>query len=252
MKINLFFYQNTKKIFITFFLLFFVFQILFQIKTESLKPNIYIVPPVPNKYLVNAVSLGDKEFYFRILALKIQNAGDSFGRFTPLKNYDYKKLYEWFTFMDSLNNQSRIIPSLASYYYAQTQNHADTIYVIKYLDEHAAVDIDKNWWWLFQAIHIARLSLHDEKLSLELAYKLSKNEAKDAPLWTKQMPAFLLAKMGENCEAFFVINQILKDNESGKRIIKSDEMNFMRYFIQTRLSTLKNEKFDPRKCQKKL
>ena len=211
-----------------------------------------MVPPIPNKYLVNVISLGDREFYFRTLALKLQNAGDTFGRFTPLKNYDYKKLYEWFKFMDILNSTSRVIPSLASYYYSQTQNHSDAIYVIKYLDEHAAIDIDKNWWWLYQAIHIARLSLNDNKLSLELAYKLSKNEAKDAPIWTKQMPAFLLAKMGENCEAFFIISQMLKDNESGKRIIKAEEMNFMRYFIKDRLSKFKNIKFDPRKCQKKL
>ncbi len=223
----------------------------FQVKTEYLKPIVYVVPPVPNKYLVKALSLGDKEFYFRVLALKIQNAGDTFGRFTPLKNYNYEELYKWFNLLDTLNFESRMIPSIASYYYSQTQNKPDSIYIAKYLDEHASVDIDKYWWWMVQAINIAQNILLDNELALKLAYKLSKNEAKNAPLWTKQMPAFLHAKMGQDCEAFFIINQLLQEHASGKREIKPEEMDFMNHFIKTRLSDLKNKKFDPRKCQKK-
>lgn len=252
MKINkLFFYQNSKNIFISFFLLCFLTQIIFQFKTEHLKPNVHIVPPVPNKTLVKALSLGDEEFYFRILALKIQNAGDTFGRFTPLKNYNYEKLYQWFTLLDSLNSDSRMMPSIASYYYSQTQHEPDTIHIVRYLDERASIDVDKHWWWLVQAINIANNILKNKELALELAYKLSKNEAKKAPLWTKQMPAFIYEQMGQDCEAFFIINQILQDHESGKRVVKEDEMNFMRHFISTRLSQLKQKKFDPRKCKKK-
>ncbi len=247
---NIFFYSNIKKIFISFFCLFLILQIIFQLKTQHIKPNIHVVPNVPSKHLVRALSLGDKEFYFRVLALKIQNAGDTFGRFTPLKNYNFEKLYRWFTLMDSLNSDSRVIPSLASYYYAQTQNKEDTIHIIKYLDDHAKIDIDKHWWWLYQAVHIARLALNDDELSLELAYKLSENNAKEAPLWTRQLPAFLSAQMGRDCEAFFIINQMLKDNESGKRPITAREMEFMRHFIRERLDSFKKTKFDPRECKK--
>lgn len=248
---RLFFYKNITAIFITFFLLLFSFQIIFQIKTEYIKPNIYVVPPLPNKYMINALSLGDKEFYFRVLALKIQNAGDTFGRNTPLKNYDYKELYQWFTLLDSLNSEARIIPSLASYYYAQTQNKEDTIYIVNYLNERASKNVDKNWWWLFQAIYIARSVLSDNNLALELAEKLSTNNAKDAPLWTKQMPAFIYSKMGKHCDAFLVITKILQENESGKRVIKADEMDFMRHFIKQSIQDMKNDNFDPRKCTTK-
>lgn len=246
---SLFFYKNIKRISISFFLCFFILQIIFQIKTEYIKPDIHVVPPVPNKDLVNAISLGDKEFYFRVLALKLQNAGDTFGRTTPLKNYDYKELYRWFTFMDSLNSDSRIVPSLASYYYSQTQNKADTIHVIRYLDEHASINVDKHWWWLYQAVHIAKLASNDD-LALEMAYKLSENNAVNAPLWTRQLPAFLHAQMGNDCESFFIINQMLKDNESGKKKIKPEDMEFMRHFIKTRLSDFRKSGFDPRKCTK--
>jgi hypothetical protein len=251
-KINsLYFYQRIEKFSIWIFFIFFVLQVAFQLSTQHIKPNVHVVPDLPSKYSIKALSLGDEEFYFRVLGLKIQNAGDTFGRSVPLKDYDYEKLYHWFTIMDGLNSDSRIIPSLASYYYSQTQNKKDTIHLIRYLDEHAAIDVDKHWWWLYQAIFIAKMSLKDEDIALDLAYKLSKNENKNAPLWTKQLPAFFLAKMGQECEAFFIINQILKDNESGKREIKPEEMDFMRHFIKSRLNDLKKKKFDPRKCKKK-
>ena len=244
------FHQNSEKIFIRSFLVFFIIQFFFWLKTENIKPNVNVVPPLPSKYSIPALSLGDDQFYFRVLAMKIQNAGDSFGRFTALKNYDYSKLYQWFKILDSLDDQSKFIPTLASYYYSQTQNIEDNIYIVKYLDEYASRDIDKNWWWMFQAIMIADTYLKDHKLALEMSYKLRDNKAKNAPLWTKQMPAFLHAKLGEDCAAFAIIQQVLKDDEKGIRKIKPDEMDFMNHFIKNRLGKLKKKKFNPLQCRK--
>ncbi len=87
-------------------------------------------------------------FIFRNFAFKIQNAGDSWGRFTALKHYNYQKLQGWFYLLDELDSQSNFIPSLASYYYSQTQNPEDTIYIIEYLRDHANKDLRNKWWWL--------------------------------------------------------------------------------------------------------
>jgi hypothetical protein len=250
MSCNLFFYKHIRKVSLILFCTFLSLQILFQFKTEYVKPNLHIVPPVPNQYLANAISLGDKEFYFRVLALKIQNAGDTFGRFPPLKDYDYKELYDWFTFLDTLNNKSSIIPFIASYHFSQTQKKEDTRYVIKYLDNYASRDIDLYWWWMHQAISVAQFELEDFDLALKLAYKLSESKAESAPLWTKQYPAFLHLKLNDSCSAFFVINQILSGSNDEYEI-SAKEMDFMRHFIESRLNKLKSEKFDPRKCQKK-
>ena len=86
---------------------------------------------------------------------------------------------------------------------------------------------------------------------MELAYKLSQNNAKNAPLWTKQMPAFLHEENGEACMAFAVIQKLISESESGARQLSAEEMNFMRYFIKDRLQRLQEQKFDPRKCQQK-
>jgi hypothetical protein len=247
-----FYHLNSHKIFFWLFVLAFACQIFFWKKTESIKPHFDIVPPAPSQYLISALSLGDKEFLFRILATRLQNSGDVFAGFVALKNYDYSRIYQWMTALDSLNSKSNFTPALAAYYYSQTQNKPDLHYVIDYLDEHSARDVDANWWWLFQAIYIAKNNLGDINRALDLAYKLSQNNAKNAPFWTKEMPAFIHEEMGDGCMAFSVIEKLIKESESGARQIKAEELNFMRHFINERLAKLQKQKFDPRQCKTSL
>jgi len=250
---KIFFHLNSHKIFFWLFALTLLFQILFWQKvTKNISPNFDIVPPAPNKYLTEVLSLGDKEFLFRVLGARLQNSGDVFAGFAALKRYDYPRIYNWMKLLDTLNSESNFIPSLASYYYSQTQNTPDTKYVIDYLDEHASKNIDKKWWWLFQAIYVAKKNLKDEDRALELAYKLSTNNAKDAPFWTKQMPAFIYKDQGEDCLAFRIIEKTFNEAKKNKIEVKPEDINFMRFFINQRIENLKKKNFDPNKCQKDL
>ncbi len=248
---RLFFHLYSHKIFFWLFVVTFVCQIFFWKNTEHLKPRFDIVPPAPNQYLVSALSLGDKEFLFRILATRLQNSGDIFAGFVSLKDYDYSRIYQWMTTLDTLNAKSNFVPAIAAYYYSQTQKIADVHYVVDYLEEHSNKDIDANWWWLFQATYIAKKNMGDMNRALEIAYQLSKNNSTTAPFWTKQLPAFLHEEMGDGCMAFAVIESLIKESESGARQIKPEELNFMRHFINDRLAKLKKQKFDPRQCNKK-
>lgn len=245
---EIFYHLNSHRIFFWLFILAFSCQIFLWNKFEKFHAPFDIVPPAPNKYLISAVSFGDNEFLFRILAMRLQNSGDVFAGFVALKNYDYLRIYDWMTALDSLNNKSQLVPSLASYYYSQTTKREDTRHIIKYLDEHSTKNIDDNWWWLFQATFIAKANLKDLDLALELAKKLAQNNDEKAPFWTKQMPAFILAEKGEDCISFNVIKEILKESESGKRKASLEEMEFMRHFMNERLQKLKNKKFNPKKC----
>lgn len=252
MNYKIFYHLNSHKIFFWLFIFAFACQIFFWRATENIKPRFDIVPPVPNPYLISTLSLGDKEFLFRILATRLQNSGDVFAGFVSLKNYDYSRIYQWMTMLDGLNSKSNFVPALASYYYSQTTKTEDTRYVIDYLEKHSEKNIDANWWWLFQSIYIAKNNLRDINRALELAYKLSQNNNPSAPLWTKQMPAFILeerGQKGDGCLAFSTIAKLIKESESGVRQIKPEEMNFMRHFISERLAKLKSQKFDPRKCK---
>ena len=245
LKIN----YNLHRIFIGLFLLFFIGQFIFWHKTENIKPDIHVVPPLPSKHSVAALSFGDPQFYFRVKALAIENAGDSFGRFSALRDYDYALLYQWFKMLDGLDDKSSYIPSLAATYYSQTQNPYDTKYLIKYLEEYSSRDVDKYWWWMFQAFFMANNSLKDHEWALKLAKKLSLNENVDAPEWSRQLPAFVYKKMGKDCDAFLFVKKIIDDNDSGKKVIAAKEMDFMRLFIKETLERLKEKNFDPKSCK---
>jgi len=245
---KLFFYIYSHKIFFWLFVAVFVAQIFFWKLTEKYRLVDEIVPPAPSNHLIKASSFGDNELLFRTLALRLQNSGDIFAGFVSLDKYDYSRVYDWMSTLDKLNADSRLIPSLASYYYAQTQNKGDLKYVLQYLDEHSSRDIDKNWWWLFQATFIAKKDLNDLDKSLYFAQKLAQNNAKEAPIWTRQMPAFIGEKKGDSCMAFKVIKNLIDESESGKRQISVEEMNFMRHFINERLSKLKKQNFNPAEC----
>jgi len=251
-KDKIYYHHQAHRLFLLLFLLFFCSQIIFWYKTHRFRVEVEIVPEVISRPATQILSLGDREFLFRTLAMNLQNMGDVFAGFVSLKKYDYQRIYQWASRLDELNEQSRLVPSLVSYYYANNDNQADLIFLVKYLDEHASKNIDKNWWWMFQAIQIARIGVRDFDLALKLANKLASNNAIDAPLWTKQMPAFISKEKGDDCLAFQVINKILIESENNTRPISVDEMNFMRYFVGERLKSLKQKKFDPRQCIQKI
>lgn len=212
-------------------------QIMLWTQTKHHMPEMGILPQVPNPIAIEALSLGDEQFYFRALAFQLQNAGDTFGRFTALKKYDYDKLYRWFKILDGLDSKSHLIPSLAGYYFSQTQNTADVRYIIDYLDQHVNLD-DYNkhhkWWWLSQSVYLANHKLEDKELALKLAYKLAATEREDIPFWAKQMPAFIHEQMGEDQQALMVIKHIMENIET----IPPGELNFMRHFVKDRLDML--------------
>lgn len=206
--------------------------------TRSQKPDMDVVPPVPSKEILRAFAFGDEQLYFRYNAYLIQFAGDTFGRTTPLKDYDYPKLYAWWTILDSLDSNSDYLPYMVSYYYGATQDPERQIkYVIDFLVEHSDKHPEKKWWWYSQAAYHARYKLKDDKRALEIADKLyNLPKDLDIPIWTRQLKAFILEKEGEVKESCNIIVNVLNDYQDGR--LEQGEINFIHYFIQERLRKL--------------
>ncbi len=206
-------------------------QALYWWHARPYQPDLSIVPNVPRAEAVKAISMGDEEFYFRTLALMLQNAGDTFGRATPLKNYDFTRLQRWFGLLDQLNSRSNMIPAMAAYYYSQSQNEADARYIVDYLYAHASRDVEHKWWWLIQAIYLSMHKLHDMELTLKVAQPLLNA---DVPAWAQQMLAVVYEKRGEMGDALRIMETI---KEHAKQMTDAD-LKYMKYFIDERIKKL--------------
>ncbi len=214
------------------FSVFFLLQFAFWWHSLDHKPRMEIVPSVPSETTVKAIAFGDYQFFFRVLGFFLQNFGDTYGRYTPLKDYDYAKLGQWFHLLDTLDNTSDYIPSMASYYFSQSQNPADTRHIVEYLRDHSQHQLDKKWWWQAQGVYIAAHKLKDNTLALELALPLVK--AKNVPLWVNQLAAFIYEKQGEFDAAYGIMQSI----QANAKNIPAGELRFMEYFVKERLSAL--------------
>lgn len=198
--------------------------------TSRETPKLGIVPEVPTINQARAQALGDEQFYFRYLALNIQNAGDSFGRFTALRDYDYELLLKWFKLLDELDSKSQFVPAIASYYYSNTQNVEDNIYIVEYLESTYDKDPAERWWWLAMAVSISNFKLKDLDLALRLSFKLSRSPGK-IPRWAQQMPAIITAQMGEKEVALSIIKDLAEKYDNYTQA----EINYMNYFIREML-----------------
>lgn len=206
-------------------------QLSFWQQTKDYRPSLDIVPVPPGEQSVEALTFGDDEFYFRVLALQLQNFGDSYGRFTALRNYDYARLYSWMTLLDTLDARSNMLPAMAAYYFSQTQNREDVRYMTDYLYEHATRDVADKWWWLMQGSYLASHKLNDMDLALKMAQPMVNP---DVPAYAQQMVAVVHEKRGEMNDALTIMETI-RDNA---KYITENDLKFMRYFVENRLHAL--------------
>lgn len=209
-----------------------VLQVIFWNYSRHIEPEMGIVPDVPGEAAVKALSFGDEQAFFRVLGMGIQNSGDTFGRFTALYKYDMKKLRNWFFLLDTLDNTSNYMPTLATYYFAQTQYRPDIKYVIEYLRHHAEGRLKTKWWWEAQAVYLAQHKLKNLDLALEIAKQLEGN--REIPIWAQQLPAFVHEKRGEMESALSIMEEIKKNAKD----IPQHELNFMQYFVKERVKRL--------------
>ena len=221
------------------FFLFFGLQIAVWWHGLAYKPRIEIVPNVPGKIAVDALAFGEKQGFFRLLGLHLQNFGDSFGRMSALKDYDFSRLERWMVLLDSLDRRSDYIAFLAGHYFSQTQNTQDLRFVINFLAHYSEGRLDEKWWWRTQAVYLAQHKLQDLPLALTLAKPLA--YAKNVPLWVNQMPAFIHEKRGEFADALAIMEQVSNNADS----LTQGELNFIRYFVKERLQALDSQILSP-------
>lgn len=206
-------------------------QAAFALQTHDIRVGWPGVPAVPGREVARALAFGDGQLFYRTVTFSLQNMGDEGGRVTPLKDYDYQRLDQWFRLLESLDHTSRYLPVLAGYYFSQSQETADVRIVIDFLRDIAARRPAHNWRWLAHAVYLARHRVEDQELALDLARELAAIDAEEMPIWTKQMPAFVMAEVGHKEAARDLLEAIMASDEN----LSQAEVEFMRHYIETRL-----------------
>ena len=214
----------------------------FWLSLRDMRPHWGNVPPVPKEKFAALYGLGDENFSYRLNGLMLQNLGDTGGRVTALKDYDYETLAQWFLLEDKLDPVSNYVPYLASYYFGGVQDAEKFRPVFDYLAKVGMRDEGVKWTWLVQAIYIARHRLGDVDKALELAHLLAQTKNPTAPNWAQQMPAFVMNAKGDKREAYDLLVQTLKT--SADRMDPS-EVNATRAFICDQILEPSEAKDDP-------
>lgn len=200
------------------------------------------VPPVPSHEAAAMFTLGDTQLAYRAYGLLIQNLGDAGGEARPLREYDYKRLTQWFWLEDSLDPKADFIPSLAAYYFSANQDTEAIDPIIDYLGEIGKRPGPQKWRWLAQAVYLARFVQHDYDKALALANDLAALDYPGMPTWTKQMPAFVMLQKGNKEGAYEIMVNILG---SEVKSLQAAEINFMRAYICERILSAEEKKTDP-------
>ena len=215
-------------------------QILFWGQTRAFhRSGEYVLEAAPAAASARIFSFGDPQFYYRAQGMRLQTAGDWAGSLTPLRHYDYARLADWFDLLSGMDGESHYVPVLAGYYYGSSHDPAQIRHIIGYLQRLGAAHPHLHWRWLAHGVYLARHRVKDQVLALELARQLAALPVPEMPVWTRQLPAFVLADMGEYAAARDILLDLLAESPE----ISREEQSFMRNYIEGRLGfPLKGER----------
>lgn len=224
------------------FTVFLLLNICFWFQTKDLRARWLNVPPVPKAAGVKIFGLGDAKLSYRVIGVMLQNMGDTGGRTTALRDYDYEALARWFYLADKLDPVSNFVPVLAAYYYGSGDPGKKVAPLVDYLEYVGNRPEGEKWRWLAHAVYLARFQMNDTEKAYELATKLANIKNDQMPMWARQMPAFILNAKGDKEAAYDIMIEILKTK--GDKL-HPNEVNAMRDYICTRLLDKKQAAENP-------
>jgi hypothetical protein len=192
-----------------FLVIFFLMQAVFWFFSNRIKPTFIITPYPPTKTEIEALSFGDKQFFYRKLAFTLQNAGDKFGHYTNFTQHDYYKLRRWFEALDNIDKKSQYIPYMAAYYYSIVKDTERSKIIAEYITNYAKKDPQQHWRLLTTAAYIYYKEVGKSNKKIEEIGEILLKQ--NIPTWAKTLAAFYLEDSGDICNAYKLIIKISQD-----------------------------------------
>ena len=203
-------------------------NVLFWKSSKDVHAQWLNVPPAPSAQKAAASGLSDAQFAYRMNGLMLQNLGSVGGQGINLRDYNYDELKKWFLVQDHLDERSNFIPLIAAHYYGAVDDASKLHNIFDYLEIVGSRPYGEKWRWLGHAVFLARYSLKDNEVALDLAETLAANKDPDIGMWAKQMPALIHQAEGNKEEAYAVMVNLLRDSLDE---MHPNEINFMRDYI---------------------
>lgn len=175
---------------------------------RPISPQWQILPAAPSPLLSELLAFGDHQYLFRVLALRLQNAGDFGGRIVPVSQYDPVAVVSWLEAIEGLDGISIFPIALANGFFGQSQNATKIEPIIEYMSRSVDRRPEHKWPWLIQAMSLARYRLNDNEVALRIARQAAAYNFPDIQPWTGLLPAFVLEDMGRFQEAIDVTNSV--------------------------------------------
>lgn len=156
------------------------------------------LPPPPSAQLLRAASLDEPQLAARAAMIYLQTFDLRGDNPLPYAELDYRRLTEWLQAILATDPRSSYALFTASRIYAEVADPEKCRAMLEFLYASFQDDPGRRWPWLAHAALIAKHRLKDLPRALEYARAIEQH-AQDAkaPLWAKQMQAFLLEEMNE-------------------------------------------------------
>lgn len=196
---------------------------------RGVRPELEIIAPPPGAQVRTVLAFGDEQLLYRMWALGLQNAGDTGGRTTAMRDYNYDYVLGWLNALSALDPHAEYHLLLAARYFSYTPNKNDLRRLVDFIAADVGRAPDKKWYWLTQAVIIAETKIGDLPLALDLARKLAAYDLPGGPGAPRMLPAILLEKVGRLAEAESAMEEV---RTRWWNDLTEDERRYLEYFIQ--------------------
>jgi len=168
-------------------------QVGLRLATDSWKPRLEMVPTAPSKIELAALSFGDREAGYRLLLQQLQDFGDTGGRFSSLRGYDYGRVVDWLRAVYRMDGRSDGVLAVAASVYGQSPDPAQVRQIALFLEEACRYHEERMWRWLVEAAYLAKYRAHDQELARAIAQELAVLKNPELPDWVHRMPELVEA-----------------------------------------------------------
>ncbi len=178
--------------------------------------------PPPSLATLRLASLGEPAAVSRVMMLSLQAYDDQPGISLSWQHMDYAMLRLWLERALDLDPRGQMPLFAASELYSAVNDPARVRTMLDLVYQRFGEDPAHRWPWLAQATLVARHRLHDLPLARRYAAAIRTN-ASAAPLWARELEAFILEDMNELDSARLLIGALIKSGQ----ISDPNELRFL-------------------------